>query len=1149
MSSADTLADDPSRCEHLGPIEVEYARYLARLAEGERLEFEAWCASKGEQAAALRELHARHAAWASVFGKLDAAALVEALRDPALDSVPAAPATGAVGAELMKRLRAKSAATMRYRMMGELGRGGMGAVVKVWDEEIGRALAMKVVLGRGEAGADGTPLVEPRTLSRFLEDARITGQLDHPGIVPVHELGLGDDGRVYFTMRLVRGEDLHGVYGHVRHGRDGWTTTRAVGVLLKACEALSYAHDRGVVHRDLKPANIMVGKYGEVYVMDWGLARVEGAVEGHDPRPRDHVEGAVDGSEPQDAKLARVEDAVPTMEGDVLGTPSYMAPEQARGDLAAIGPKSDIYSFGAMLHHLLALEMLEAPYVMRGEHPTPREVLRLVRAGPPPSLEQLAPDAPPELVAIASKAMAREPRERYASMQDLAADLRAFLEGQVVAAYETGAWAEARKWVLRNRGLTAALVLALGSLVAGAVVALDQADEARASEQRALAANEQLDKRNVELEVQARDLRLRGMIQELARFRSESARAGEGADMGRPLAEWWLAEAEALVAGSAGEGSAWRPGLVDVVRKLDELRAEPGLLPYAEEDRQRDRSTHPMAPKLVELEKERAELAAKPGQALQALEAERQWHRRMLGLEPWPTEEEARRLEERELASVDWQALYSEAARRMGQLGARVHGQEMRALVLARQSLELAPPEAARGARNLVGVALMRLGRHEEARREFDLARPGAEMVLVEVLDKNLRLLDAEAPKWAPERRAEREAELAVLDERVDTAREREEGMIAPALVVLDERIAALRSRCEARRTWRFATASQQWWHDQLQSLADDLERLRVQVEQGARSVRGAEALARWTTAIDAIASSERYAGQRWPSGAKLVPQLGLLPLEEDPRTGLWEFLLAASGEEPARSADGACLRDEQGRLVLDDETGVVLVLVPGGRMPLEQGLRSDIPETHFEFAKLDLDPFFLAKHELTNSQWDRVSTRPWLSGPLAESSMPAGGMNWLEARTMVERHVGWVRLPTAAQWEYACRAGTRTPWWTGADEALLVEAENVKPPGKEARPFRRVGLGPANPWGFHDIHGNVWEWCADAMLLQYERPKLTSRPGDGLRERENASYRPIRGGAAGYGPAEARSYFGTGLPFAHSAPDVGMRLARPVTR
>ena len=1147
MSSFDDL-DHSTRRSDEASIEATYARYLARLAEGEQLDFESWCVEQGSQAAALRELHARHAAWGSVFARVDAEALAEALRITSREHGASGLGGDESGDDLLEHLRSRSPTRSRYRLLGELGRGGMGAVVKVWDEQIGRALAMKVVLGRSEAGTGGTPLVAPRTLGRFLEEARITGQLDHPGVVPVHELGLGEDGRVYFTMRLVRGEDLHAVYGHVREGREGWTTTRAVGVLLKACEALSYAHDSGVVHRDLKPANIMVGKYGEVYVMDWGLARVEGGDDRHDMRPREEDDARAE-SGPDGTKLSRGDDAVLTMDGDVLGTPSYMAPEQARGDVAATGPRSDIYALGAMLHHLLAVDALEAPYVRRGDRATPREVLRLVRAGPPAPLERLAPDAPPELVAIASKAMAREPSERYASMRELASDLRAFLEGQVVAAYETGAWAEARKWVKRNRGLTAALGLALCSLVAGAVVAIDQAGEARASEGRALAANFELDQRNAELEVQARDLRLRGMIQELARFRAESARAGDGYDMGRPSAVWWLEEAEAVVAGTPEEGPAWRPGLADVRSKLDELRAEPGLLPYSDEDRARDRATHPMSAKLLELEAERAAYIARPKPATTVLEAERAWTRRMLGMEPWPTEDEARPAVEVELAELGWRELQAEAAQMLGLSGEYIQGREVEGLLLARRSLELAPEEFAVSARNLVGVAMLRMGRHEEALRELEAARPFADAQILEVLDLNRAVAEAAIERWSLPRRAEREAELAALEERIEAARREEESRGRQSLRVYDERIEVLRARCEERRTWRFSSASQQWWHDQLQSLADELQRLREQVEHGARSVRDEESRSRWSRAIDAIAASERYAGQEWPSGARLVPQLGLLPLEADPRTGLWEFVLVASGTEPERDAQGNFMRDGAGRLVLGDGAGVVMVLLPGGRMPLEEDLQGSVPSTHFEFARLDFAPYFLAKHELTNSQWDRVSTRPWLAGPLGDPRAPAGGMSWLDGRDALDRFMGWVRFPTAAQWEYACRAGTRTPWWTGRDEAALVEAENVRPPGKEAPDIRRVGLGPANPWGFHDIHGNVWEWCADALLLQYERPELTTRPGDGLRERENASYRMIRGGAAGYGPAEARSHHGTGLPFAHRVNDVGMRLARPVTR
>ena len=127
---------------------------------------------------------------------------------------------------------------------------------------------MKVVLGQADAATGDTPALDQQSLGRFLEEAQVTGQLDHPGIVPVHELGLDDEGRVFFTMKRVHGRDLATVFDLVRKGEEGWTLTRAIGVMLKVCEAMAYAHDKGVVHRDLKPANVMVGRFGEVYVMD-----------------------------------------------------------------------------------------------------------------------------------------------------------------------------------------------------------------------------------------------------------------------------------------------------------------------------------------------------------------------------------------------------------------------------------------------------------------------------------------------------------------------------------------------------------------------------------------------------------------------------------------------------------------------------------------------------------------------------------------------------------------------------------------------------------------------------------------------------------------------------------------------------------------
>ena len=168
--------------------------------------------------------------------------------------------------DLRRRLATRLASATRYEVLGEVAHGAMGRIFRVRDLELGRELAMKVL----EPGASGE-----RLLARFLEEARLTSQLDHPGIVPLHDFGVLPDGRVYYTMPLVEGRTLDEVLKLARAGREGWSRARVLHVLLRACEALAYAHERGVVHRDLKPSNLMVGRHGEVLVMDWGLARHE----------------------------------------------------------------------------------------------------------------------------------------------------------------------------------------------------------------------------------------------------------------------------------------------------------------------------------------------------------------------------------------------------------------------------------------------------------------------------------------------------------------------------------------------------------------------------------------------------------------------------------------------------------------------------------------------------------------------------------------------------------------------------------------------------------------------------------------------------------------------------------------------------------
>jgi serine/threonine protein kinase len=174
----------------------------------------------------------------------------------------------------------------RYDVRGKIASGGMGEILEVWDGHLRRGLAMKIIRSR-DGGTPGGADTDPRLLSRFLEEAQVSGQLEHPGVVPVHDLGVDENNRAFFTMRHVKGRDLRAIFDVARAGEEGWSVTRAAGVMLRVCETMAYAHSKGVIHRDLKPANVMVGKFGETYVMDWGLAQVVGKEDRHDLRLRE----------------------------------------------------------------------------------------------------------------------------------------------------------------------------------------------------------------------------------------------------------------------------------------------------------------------------------------------------------------------------------------------------------------------------------------------------------------------------------------------------------------------------------------------------------------------------------------------------------------------------------------------------------------------------------------------------------------------------------------------------------------------------------------------------------------------------------------------------------------------------------------------
>ncbi|MEZ6187782.1 MAG: protein kinase [Planctomycetota bacterium] len=354
-----------------------------------------------------------------------------------------------------------------YQVVDELGAGGMGVVYLARDSNLGRKVALKCARNQGDEEA----------LRRFVLEAQVTALLDHPGVVPVYALEVAADGAVAYTMKPIEGRDLKTAIRELREryqqeGLSPKVERLRQGLLerfVRVCEAVAFAHSREVVHRDLKPENVMLGEHHEVYVVDWGLAKVTDEAASPEAATPPALEG--------------LSAAERTHAGIIKGTPLYMAPEQARGYLEKIGPASDQYSLGLTLYELLYLQRARSA---TDAHGALVEAWDNTRREPPDEL-----DTSPELRAIWERATAKETPDRYPSVAALAEDVRCALRGEETQAYPDRGWRKLRRWIQHHPQLAAWVVVGAGALLVGGWVYTGlRARERRLAAQRAAEARE-----------------------------------------------------------------------------------------------------------------------------------------------------------------------------------------------------------------------------------------------------------------------------------------------------------------------------------------------------------------------------------------------------------------------------------------------------------------------------------------------------------------------------------------------------------------------------------------------------------------------------------------------------------------------------------
>ena len=895
-----------------------------------------------------------------------------------------------------------------YRVLEVRGEGGMGTVyVAEQTEPVRRKVALKVI----KLGMDSREVV-----ARFELERRALAAMSHRCIARVFAADTTARGQPYFVMELIEGLPLTRYCD--QHRLD---VLERIELFREVCAGVQHAHQKGIIHRDLKPSNILVAREDDrpvPKILDFGLAKAT-----------------------NQELLAQ---SFYTVKNRILGTPEYMAPEQARMDDEAIDTRADIYSLGVILYELLSGELPFSSTQLRGHGWT--EMQRILSEQEPlkPSTRLTSSTREIDAAAISRrtpratlarllrrdldwivlKALAKEPERRYDSAAALSSDLQRYRDFEPVSAGPPSASYRVRKLLRRYRGQVTAAALVLVTLIVGIAGIWFYAQES--------AANAESARENAtRLQAKVDEFNLLAGVVRLERARSEE----------ETLYPAWPERRESLQRWIDRYAEPLRTARPKLHRAVSEIRIR--ALPWTSEQRERDRATHPGVPRLAQLRSRRDQLA--------------------------------------------------------------------------------------------------RLG--------VDLAGKGAEEQLVAKQRFALIESDSSLAAFTPE-------------------------TLEDSLSALDLEIAGLEQEISTRRTYQFRDEADAFLHDTMAKLIDKVDAFERDVVAAVRDrlawatrveelgeVRHGQ---RWRAARAAIAASDVYRA----TPIDLAPQTGLVPIGAHPVTGLWEFYHLRSAADPtvvpAYDADSAA----ENAAELTADSGVVFVLIPGGRFTMGAQPNDREAPNFDENAEVDevtihqveLHPYFLAKYEMTQSQWSRLSggenpslMKPgWLGSHQLFETNPVERVSWSTCVELLDQH--GLLLPTEAQWEFACRAGTTTPWSTGAERSSLEGSANVadaaaKRLGVEITEawddgcsvHARAGRFAANAFGLFDMHGNVAEWCRDSAMSYAS----AGRPGDGLRSNPAAKTVITRGGNFMKSAMQARSGARHGDKPESKLSFVGVRPAR----